>query len=47
MFYKSRYIMVDYSHRLFKVVRYLFVSTAIVHVTSVDRMRDAGKPDTF
>mmetsp|Transcript_9273 Transcript_9273/g.19554 ORF Transcript_9273/g.19554 Transcript_9273/m.19554 type:complete len:733 (-) Transcript_9273:105-2303(-) len=38
MFYSSRYTTVDYAHRLFEVVRYLFVSTAIVHITSVEKM---------
>mmetsp|Transcript_17451 Transcript_17451/g.32709 ORF Transcript_17451/g.32709 Transcript_17451/m.32709 type:complete len:501 (+) Transcript_17451:1795-3297(+) len=44
MFYSSRYTTVDYAHRLFEVVRYLFVSTAVVHITSVEKM---AKPQSI
>lgn len=37
----------DYAHRLFEVLRYLLVSTAIVHITSVDRLGDATSTDTL
>ena len=47
MFYESRYTTVDYCHRLFEVVRFMFVSTAIVHVGSIDLMSDARSSATM
>ena len=47
MLYESRYTTVDYYHRLFEVVRYLFVSTAIVHVKSVDLFADPSSTETL
>jgi low temperature requirement protein LtrA len=40
MFYESRYTSVDYAHRMFEVVRYLFVSTAVVHVKPLELLGD-------
>lgn len=31
----------DYSHRLFEVIRFLFLSTAILHITPIEDMSDA------
>ena len=47
MLYESRYTTVDYYHRLFEVVRYLFVSTAVVHVKSVDLFSDPSSTETL
>eukprot|EP00571_Detonula_confervacea_P011661 CAMPEP_0172312424 /NCGR_PEP_ID=MMETSP1058-20130122/17467_1 /TAXON_ID=83371 /ORGANISM="Detonula confervacea, Strain CCMP 353" /LENGTH=407 /DNA_ID=CAMNT_0013025873 /DNA_START=13 /DNA_END=1232 /DNA_ORIENTATION=+ len=47
MFYESRYTSVDYAHRLFEVVRYLFVSTAVMHVKSVELLGDPKSAETL
>ena len=47
MQFESRFTTVDYYHRLFEVVRYLFVSTAIVHIKSVQLFSDASSTETI
>lgn len=47
MFYESRYTTVDYAHRLFEVVRYLFVSIAVVHVKSINLLADSKSAETL
>ncbi|KAL7539976.1 hypothetical protein ACHAXR_009774 [Thalassiosira sp. AJA248-18] len=47
MFHESRYTSVDYAHRLFEVVRYLFVSTAVLHVKTVDLLGDPKSAETL
>jgi hypothetical protein len=47
MMYESRYTVVDYAHRLFEVIRYLFVSTAIIHVKSVELFTDLSSTETL
>lgn len=47
MFFESRYTIVDYAHRLFEVIRYLFVSTAVVHVKSVELLSDPKSLETL
>jgi PAS domain-containing protein len=40
LFYSSRYTVVDYSHRLFELVRFVFVSFAVLHIKSLDLLAD-------
>ena len=40
MQYESRYMIFDYSHRLFEVIRFIFISTAILHITPIELMSD-------
>jgi hypothetical protein len=40
MQYESRYMIFDHSHRLFEVLRFLFLSTAILHITPIEYMSD-------
>lgn len=47
MFYESRYTTVDYFHRMFEVVRFMFVSLAIVHVGSIENMSDGKSSETM
>ena len=47
MQFESRFTTVDYYHRLFEVIRYLFVSTAIVHVKSVQLFSDPSSTETI
>ena len=47
MWYESRYTTVDYFHRMFEVVRFMFVSLAILHIGTVDSMSDATRSDTM
>ena len=41
MQYESRYMTIDYSHRLIEVIRFLFISTAILHITPMEFMADS------
>jgi len=47
IFYSSRYTTVDYSHRLFEIVRYLFVTFAVLHIKSIDFLGDPKSAETF
>ena len=47
MFYESRYTSLDYAHRMFEVVRYLFVSTAVVHVKPLELLGDPKSAETL
>ena len=47
MFYESRYTTLDYAHRLFEVIRYLFVSTAVVHVKPLELLGDPKSAETL
>ena len=40
MYYGSRYTTVDYAHRLFEVIRFLFVSVAVLHIKPLELMAD-------
>mmetsp|Transcript_13831 Transcript_13831/g.30079 ORF Transcript_13831/g.30079 Transcript_13831/m.30079 type:complete len:1067 (+) Transcript_13831:294-3494(+) len=40
MYYSSRYTVVDYAHRLFEVIRFLFVSVAVLHIKPLPLMAD-------
>ena len=46
-FYSSRYTTVDYCHRLFEVLRFLFVATAIAHIGSIDLLSDPRSPEAM
>ena len=46
-FYESRYTTVDYCHRLFEVLRFLFVATEIAHIGSVDLLSDPRSPEAM
>lgn len=39
-YYESRYTKVDYAHRLFDIIRYMFVSTAVLHIKPLDLLAD-------
>ena len=39
-YYESRYTKVDYAHRLFDIIRYMFVSTAVLHIKPLDLLSD-------
>eukprot|EP00574_Skeletonema_japonicum_P008487 CAMPEP_0201721756 /NCGR_PEP_ID=MMETSP0593-20130828/6355_1 /ASSEMBLY_ACC=CAM_ASM_000672 /TAXON_ID=267983 /ORGANISM="Skeletonema japonicum, Strain CCMP2506" /LENGTH=854 /DNA_ID=CAMNT_0048212625 /DNA_START=72 /DNA_END=2637 /DNA_ORIENTATION=+ len=45
MQYESRYMIFDYSHRLFEVIRFLFISTAILHITPIEFMSDTSSAE--
>ena len=40
VYYASRYTVVDYSHRLFEVIRFIFVSNAVINIQSVSELSD-------
>ena len=39
-YYESRYTKIDYAHRLFDIIRYMFVSTAVLHIKPLDLLAD-------
>lgn len=39
-YYESRYTKVDYAHRLFDIIRYVFVSTAVLHIKPLNLLAD-------
>ena len=45
MQYESRYMIFDYSHRLFEVIRFIFISTAILHITPIELMSDPSSAE--
>ena len=45
--YESRYVTFDYSHRLFEVIRFLFLSTAILNITPIEFMSDPTSTETL
>ena len=45
MQYESRYVIFDYSHRLSEVIRFLFISTAILHITPIEVMSDPSSTE--
>ena len=45
MQYESRYMIIDYSHRLFEVIRFIFISTAILHITPIEFMSDTSSAE--
>lgn len=45
MQYESRYMIIDYSHRLFEVIRFLFISLAILHITPIEFMSDSSSAE--
>ena len=48
LYYSSRYTVIDYTHRLVEVLRYLVVSVAVLHIKSVTLLGDAGNSvETF
>lgn len=47
MFHNSRYTTVDYAHRMFEVIRYLFVSLAVCHVKPVELLSDPKSLETL
>ena len=40
VYYASRYTVIDYAHRLFEVVRFIFVSNAVINIQSVSELSD-------
>ena len=47
LLYSSRYTLVDYSHRLFEVVRFFFVSFAVLHIKPLKFLSDNKSIETF
>ncbi|KAL7544786.1 hypothetical protein ACHAWF_008149 [Thalassiosira exigua] len=47
MHHEARYTSVDYAHRFFEVVRYLFVATAVLHVKPMELQMDPKSAETL
>ena len=47
MNYISRYTTVDYAHRLFEVVRYIFVAAAVMSISPLALMADSKSSETL
>jgi len=47
LYYESRYTVIDYSHRLFAVIRFMFVSFAVLHIKPLDLLGDSKSVEAF
>ena len=48
VFYASRYAVMDYSHRLFEVIRFIFVANAVINIQPIGELSDTfNEPTSF
>ena len=47
VFYSARYTLVDYSHRLGEIIRFFFVSAAVMHIAPMNLLQDEASSETF
>lgn len=46
-YYDSRYTVVDHSHRLVEIVRFVFVGFAVLYIKPIESLADPSSVDTF
>lgn len=47
LYYSSRYTMVDHFHRVFEILRFLFVTSMVLHTKTLDLLEDPNSVETF
>ena len=47
MNYDARYLVVDYAHRIFEVIRVFLVGLAVLHIKPVEFLSDSSSAETF